>query len=91
VKVYDSVRKGTLVRSSRGTREGGIQAIQRQPSHTVKEEIAMTQERKKVGAKLEEHLKPEELKKKKKVGELDDTELDGISGGEGMDTGKIIP
>ena len=32
-----------------------------------------------------------ELKKKKKVGELDDTELDGISGGEGMDTGKIIP
>ena len=29
--------------------------------------------------------------KKKKVGELDDTELDGISGGEGMDTGKIIP
>ena len=41
--------------------------------------------------KLEENLKPEELKKKKKVGELDDTELDGISGGEGMDTGKIIP
>ncbi len=50
----------------------------------------MTQEQKKVGAKLEEHLKPEELKKKK-VGELDDTELDGISGGEGMNTGKIIP
>ncbi len=51
----------------------------------------MTQERKKVGAKLAEHPKPEELRKKKKVGELDDTELDGISGGEGMDTGKIIP
>ena len=53
----------------------------------------MTHEQKKVGAKLEEHLKPEELKKKKKVGELDvdDTELDGISGGEGMNTGQIIP
>ncbi|HOO88123.1 MAG TPA: hypothetical protein PK442_10495 [Synergistales bacterium] len=51
----------------------------------------MTQEQKKVGAKLEHDLKPEELKKKQKVGELDDTELDGISGGEGMDTGKIIP
>ena len=51
----------------------------------------MTQERKKVGRQLEEHPKPEELRKKKKVGELDDTELDGVSGGEGMDTGKIIP
>jgi hypothetical protein len=50
----------------------------------------MKQERKKIGAKLEENLKPEELKKKK-VGELDDSELDGISGGEGMDTGKVIP
>ena len=50
----------------------------------------MKQEQKKVGAKLEENLKPEELKKKK-VGELDDSELDGVSGGEGMDTGKIIP
>ncbi len=50
----------------------------------------MTQEQKKVGAKLEEHPKPEELKKKK-VGELDGDELDGVSGGEGMDTGKIVP
>lgn len=51
----------------------------------------MTRERKKAGAKLEDGLKPEELKKTKKLGELDDVELDGISGGEGMDTGKIIP
>ena len=51
----------------------------------------MKQEQKKVGAKLEENLKPQELKKQTKVGELDDSELDGISGGEGMDTGKIIP
>ena len=51
----------------------------------------MTQERKKAEAKLEDNLKPEELKKKKKLGEQDDAELDGISGGEEMDTGKIIP
>ncbi len=51
----------------------------------------MTQERKKAGAKMEDELKPEELKKKKKLGELADAELDGISGGEGMDTGKIVP
>ena len=51
----------------------------------------MTQERKKAGAKLEDNLTPEELKKKKKLGELDNTELDGVSGGEGMNTGKIIP
>ncbi len=50
----------------------------------------MTQEQKKVGAKLEEHLKSEELKKKK-AEELDCAELDGVSGGEGMDTGKIVP
>ena len=51
----------------------------------------MTQEQKKAGAKLEDNLKPEKLKKKKKLGELDDTELDGVSGSEGMDTGKIVP
>jgi hypothetical protein len=51
----------------------------------------MTQERKKAGARLEDGLKPGELKKKKKLGGLDDAKLDEISGGEGMDTGKIIP
>ncbi len=51
----------------------------------------MTQEPKKTEAKQEDGLKPEKLKKKKKLGELDDTELDGVSGGEGMNTGKIIP
>jgi len=59
--------------------------------HITRRGSAMTQERKKAEAKLEDTLKPEELKKKKKLGEQDDAELDGISGGEGMDTGKIIP
>jgi len=83
--------ESTLVRSSRGPREERIREDRRQAPHIIRRRAAMTQEQKKVGAKLEENLKPEELKKKKKVGELDDTELDGISGGEGMDTGKIIP
>jgi hypothetical protein len=51
----------------------------------------MTQEQKKTGMKSEEELKLEELKKKKVAGELDDSELGGVSGGEGMDTGKLIP
>ena len=62
--------KNTLVRSSRKTLESRIPGMQRhtRAEESDKEAISMTQEQKKVGTKLEEHLKPEELKKQKRLG-----------------------
>lgn len=35
-------------------------------------------------------IQEEDAKKKKKAGELDEGDLKGVAGGEGMDTGTII-
>jgi len=50
----------------------------------------MKQDRERLEPKPEEKLTPDELKNRVKRQELDDDDLDGVAGGEGMDTGKII-
>ncbi len=56
----------------------------------IKEAADMKQDRERLEPKPEEKLTPDELKNRVKRQELDDDDLDGVAGGEGMDTGKII-
>ena len=35
-------------------------------------------------------IQEEDAKKKKKAGEIEESDLNGVAGGEGMDTGNIV-